>query len=115
MNSKRPLQVLFTLVFALLLAGTVRASLDRGVVDALRDLWPDPWFQVTLLDTYFGFLTVWLWIAWREPGIARKLIWAVLIAGLGNFAIAGYVLKRLAGLEEGEGVRELLVGPERSS
>lgn len=115
MTSKRPLQVLFTLVFALLLAGTVRASLDRNLGDALRDLGPDPWFQVTLLDTYFGFLTVWLWIAWREPGIARKLIWAVLIAGLGNFAIAGYVLKRLAGLEEGEGVRELLVGPERSS
>lgn len=110
MTPKRPLQFLFLAVFALLLAGTVRASLDRNLIDALRDLWPDPWFQVTLLDTYFGFLTVWLWIAWREPGIARKLLWAVLIATLGNFAIAGYLLRRLAGLKEGEGVRELLVG-----
>lgn len=32
------MQVLFTLVFALLLAGLVRASRDRGVVDALREL-----------------------------------------------------------------------------
>lgn len=110
MTPKRPLQFLFALVFATLLAGTVWASRDRSVVDAVRDLWPDPWFRVTLLDTYFGFLTVWLWIAWREPGIARKLLWAVLVAALGNFAIAGYLLRRLVGLKEGEGVRELLVG-----
>ena len=114
MSSKRPLQVLFSLVFATLLAGTVWASRDRGVLDALREMWPDPWFKVTLLDTYFGFLTVWLWIAWREPGAVRKIVWAVLVAGLGNFAIAGYLLKALAGLKEGEGVRELLVGSERS-
>ena len=36
---------------------TVAASLDRSVLQAGSDLWPDLWFRATLMDAYFGFLT----------------------------------------------------------
>ena len=56
---------------AILVALTVVASLDRDVVTAARELWPDPWFRATLADAYIGFFTIWLWIAWR-PGSTRS-------------------------------------------
>ena len=55
--------VLFALVFLAMLVATTQASMDRGVMAALEELWPDPWFRATLADAYFGFLTVFVWIA----------------------------------------------------
>ena len=39
-----------------MIAVTFAASLDRSVLQAGRGLWPDPWFVVTLAETYIGFV-----------------------------------------------------------
>jgi hypothetical protein len=75
---------------------TVTASLDRGVFTALGELWPDTWFQATLADAYFAFLFVWIWVAWRERSWPARVAWLIAFLFLGNFAIAAYVILRLA-------------------
>jgi hypothetical protein len=89
---------------------TVRASLVRPVWDNAH-LLSDPWFIATLCDAYCGFLLFYVWVAWRERSLSRRLIWFVAIMLLGNFAMAAYVLIRLARLDRREGVERLLVGP----
>ena len=96
------LALAFTAVLAAMTWVTVTASLDRSVLTAAGEIWSDPWGKATLFDTYFAFLTVYLWIAYRERGVAARLLWLLLILTLGNFAIAAYFLLALGKL-----------GPER--
>ncbi len=95
------LKLLFGAILAAMLYVTISASFDRGVFEGAAALWPDPWFRATLADAYFGFLTVFVWIAYKEPGWARRALWFVLLMGLGNIAIAVYVLIQL--FRHGEG------------
>lgn len=89
---KRALQIIFSLFFLLILWATIRASLDRGVLDAGDGLWPDKWFQATLVDTYLAFLTIYAWVFYKERHWHQKALWFVLIMGLGNLAISVYML-----------------------
>ena len=102
------LWVLFTAILLAMLAVTTVASLDRGVFEAGSALWQDPWFRATLADAYFGFLTIFVWIAYRERTWLARGLWFVLLMALGNIAIAVYVLLQLARLKPGQGVGELL-------
>lgn len=103
------LRVLFLLVLLAMLAVTVAASLDRSVFEAGAALWPDPWFRATLADAYFGFLAVYVWIAYREPTWIGKLSWFVLLMTLGNIAIAVYMLIELFRLRAGDPMEKLLL------
>jgi predicted permease len=103
------LKVIFVLVLLSMIAVTTVASLDRGVFDAASDLWSDPWFRATLADAYFGFLAVYLWIAYKERGWLRKVWWFVLLVLLGNIAIAIYLLIQLYRLPAGASMEDLLL------
>ncbi|MEM7480215.1 MAG: DUF1475 family protein [Acidobacteriota bacterium] len=85
-----------------MLAVTTYASFDRNVLTAAQEIWADPWGKATLFDTYFAFLTVYLWIAWRERTWGRRILWLALVLTLGSIAISVYVLAAL------------LSGPDRS-
>jgi len=71
---------------------TTMASLDRSVLKGGVGLWPDPWFIATLLDAYFGFLTFYLWVIYKETTWAARFGWLVSILLLGNFAMSAYLL-----------------------
>ena len=103
------LRIFSSLVLVGMLTVTTVASLDRGVFDAGAALWPDPWFKATLADAYFGFLTVYLWIAYKEVGLAKRLLWLVLLLTLGNIAIAAYLMWQTFKLEPGDPVEKLLL------
>ena len=83
----------------------------RGVFTAGAELWPDPWFKATLADAYFGFLTVYLWIAYKEPGLGRRILWLVLLLALGNIAIAAYIMRQTFKVQPGDPVEMLRNGP----
>lgn len=87
------LRWLFSAVLFAMIGLTVVAVGDRSITEALIELWPDPWFRATLADAYFGFFTIWLWIANRETGVLSRAVWFVLIMVLGNIAVAGYFLR----------------------
>lgn len=91
---KAGLVVVFAGVLAVMIGLTTAASLDRGIFVAFQELWPDPWFRATLADAYFAFLTVYLWVAWRERTLTARVSWLVAFLGLGSIAIALYVLFR---------------------
>jgi len=103
------LKVIFFLVLVSMLAVTTVASFDRGVFEAGADLWNDPWFRATLADAYFGFLAVYLWIAYKERGWPRKVLWFILLALLGNIAIAVYLLVQLFRLPPNASMEDLLL------
>tara|TARA_B100000029_G_scaffold45805_1_gene42218 strand:- start:177 stop:521 length:345 start_codon:yes stop_codon:yes gene_type:complete len=102
------LKLFFALMLIAMLAITTAASLDRGLVAAAGALWPDLWFRATLADAYFAFLTVWIWIAWREPTWPRRLAWLVAVLCLGSIAIALYALALLGRADPEDPVRILL-------
>jgi hypothetical protein len=104
--------VIFTMVILVMLAATVQASTDSNVLTALKELWPDPWFRATLADAYFGFLTVFIWIAYRERSLAAKILWFFALMLLGNFAIAAYILIQLFSLPSGAPLEKVLLRKE---
>ncbi len=105
------LRALFSLVLLGMFYVTISASLERGVFEAAGELWADPWFRATLADAYFGFLTVYVWIAYRERGWLRRGVWFVLLMALGNIAIAGYLLWALFKLPADAPLERLLLRP----
>lgn len=107
------LKLLFTAVLAVMTWVTVAATLDRGVFEAGRELWQDKWFQATLCDTYFAFLTFFLWVAYKERCFIRRAVWFFLIMILGNFAIAAYMLIQLFRLKKEDPLENLLLRDPR--
>ncbi|HEV7666973.1 MAG TPA: DUF1475 family protein [Thermoanaerobaculia bacterium] len=99
---KRLLIAFWSVVLIAMIWVTTWASLDRNVLLGAANLWHDPWGRATLFDTYFAFLAVWVWIAWRERTPLRSVVWLVLLFALGNIAIALYFLAALLRLPPGE-------------
>lgn len=113
-TSKRLLVLFFVVVLAGMSWVTIQASLDRSVGVAAGELWADPWGRATLVDAYFAFFAVYLWIAYRERTWTARLVWLVLVSTLGNFAIATYGLLALARLPAGAGAEAVLHRPAGS-
>jgi hypothetical protein len=68
-----------------------------------------PWMKATLIDFYCNALPVMIWVAYKETHWLRKIVWIILLAGLGSIATAGYILLQLFGLKKGEGIKQLLI------
>jgi Protein of unknown function (DUF1475) len=100
---------LFTVLLISLAALIIAASLERGVLEAGRGLWPDPWFRATLADAYIGFVIFYVWVAYKERSARSRIVWFALIMGLGNMAAAFYVLLQLGKLQPGDGWEKLLL------
>ena len=63
--------------------------------------------HATLWDAYFGFLTFYVWVVYKERTIWARILWLLLIMGLGNIAMSLYVLiqlMRLGGDEPAEAI-----------
>ncbi len=91
----RFLRLLFIVILAVMLWGTVRASLAQALFDIPREVYTNPWFQVTLFDAYFAFLTFYVWIAWKEQSLGARVLWFIAVILWGNFAMATYMLVEL--------------------
>jgi hypothetical protein len=112
--SRTLLILLFSLILVGMLAVTTRASLDRSIFSVGSELTSDPWFLATLADAYFGFLTFYVWVAYKEHSVWRKLLWFVLIMVLGNIAISVYVLIQLWHWDSTLGIEYFLVSQNQS-
>jgi len=91
------------------------ATSKISIVPALRDLLgnpgagTNPWFIATTFDAYFGFLWFWAWIAYKETSNLARGAWLLLVLGLGNMAMAAYMLIQLRKLPPGAPAEHLLL------
>ena len=102
------LRATFSLVLVAMLSVTITASIDQNLFEAVGNMWPNWWFKATLADAYFGFLTFFVWVAYKELRLWRKLVWFALIMLLGNLAISAYMLLELYKLQAGDTFETLL-------
>lgn len=99
------LKLLFSFIFLFMVFMTIRTSLDVPLWHA--SFAGNPWAWATLYDAYFGFVTFFCWVAWRERSLISKVSWFVLIILLGNIAMSFYVLIQLFSLKPGDSVSAL--------
>lgn len=104
---KLVLKLLFGGILLAMIAVTVDASLKQSMWDCWPGLRAQPWAIATLFDAYFGFLTFFVWVAYKEANFARGAMWFVLIMGLSNMAMAIYVLIQLFRLKADEPVEAM--------
>jgi len=103
------LKALFTLILIGMLSVIITASIDQNMFEAVGKMWPNWWFKATLADAYFGFLTFFVWVAYKELRLWRKLVWFTSIMLLGNVAISAYMLLELFNLQAGDSFETLLI------
>jgi len=108
------LAALFVAILIGMLYVTTVASLDRSILKVGPDLLGDRWFQATLADAYFGFITFYVWVAYKETTWASKIIWLVLVLLLGNIAMSIYVLIQLWRLKKEQPIHSVLLRPEHA-
>lgn len=98
----------FFLVLASMLAVTSWASWQCPLFGVPRDVATHPWFIATLFDAYWGFLTFYVWVAYKELSWISRIAWLVAILLLGNIAMAVYCLVELFRHKAGSPLAELL-------
>jgi len=109
MSPRIVLLALFGGILAAMLVITVTASLHQplwewGGLSAEPDRW---WTYATLADAYFGFLTFYAWVFYKETRAVARAGWFVAIMLLGNIAMAVYMLLQLARLRDGQPLSRL--------
>jgi hypothetical protein len=102
------LKALFALILLAMLFVTIAASREQNLFEAVGNMWPNWWFKATLADAYFGFITFFVWVAYKELRLWRKVVWFALIMLLGNLAIPAYMLLELSKLKVGDTIETLL-------
>jgi hypothetical protein len=105
---KLALKLLFGAIFLWMTVITIRTSLTVSLWSAWGSFGANPWAVATLYDAYFGFITFWVWVAYKESAWWSRLLWLVLILGLGNIAMSLYVLIQLFRLKPDQSVEALL-------
>jgi len=101
---------LFSAIFVVMIGVTLWAASHSSLLDpAVRAAYTaQPWAIATLFDAYCGFITFFVWVAFRERGLGVKILWLVLILLLGNIAMSLYVLLQLFRLKPDEPFLSLL-------
>ena len=105
---KLGLKLFFSGILLTMIAVTIDASLKQSLWDSWPGLKAQPWAIATLFDAYFGFLTFFVWVAYKEASTVRSTIWFLLIMCLGNMAMAVYVLIQLFQLKSADPVASVL-------
>jgi hypothetical protein len=105
---KTALKVLFAGIFLWMTVLTIRTSLTVSLWDAWDSYAANPWAVATLYDAYFGFITFFVWVAYKESTLWARVLWLVLILGVGNIAMSFYVLIQLFRLKADEPAEAVL-------
>ncbi len=103
------LMILFTAILLSMITISVLASMQDGIFEAGGELMKDRWFVATLMDAYFGFLTFYVWVAYKETTAVGRGIWFVLIMLLGTIAMSIYMLIQLSKLPPDSDLDELVL------
>ena len=108
---RRTLILLFGWILVSLFGYTVWASTQQPVWEwqgLMRA--PDRWWTIaTLIDAYYGFITFFVWVCFKESTAAGRIGWFVAIMLTGNMAMAIYVLLQILRLKPDQPLSAILV------
>jgi len=110
MTRKNALVILFCCIFLSMFLVTGWASTRQSVLQ-WGGLMPGPdrnWTIATLMDAYFGFLTFYVWVFYKEARWLPRIAWFIGIMLLGNMAMSAYVLLQLKRLPQGRDASGIL-------
>ncbi len=94
---KLALKLLFAAILIYMVSMTTYVSLHKSILASGDEFsWAhSPWAVATLFDAYFGFITFYTWVFYKETGWLARIVWFLAIMGLGNIAMSSYVLIQL--------------------
>jgi len=93
------LRTVFAVVFISMVGVTSWASLHTPLSEIPAEVFSHPWFIASLVDAYWGFVTFFVWVAWKEPRAAARGLWFIAIMLLGNLAMSLYLLRELFAIQ----------------
>jgi hypothetical protein len=113
MPARAALRLLFAVILVTMIGVTAWASLRQPVWQwgGLTREPDDGWTIATLLDAYCGFVTFYVWLAYKERRWAPRIGWLAAILLLGNMAMSTYVLLQLRRLPKETSMSTLLTAP----
>ena len=111
MHVRTGLRTLFGFILVSLFAVTLWASVRQPVWEwsGLTREPDNAWTIATLLDAYYGFITFYVWVLYKEARWLPRALWLIAILALGNMAMAAYVLLQLRKLPPADPLPALLV------
>ena len=89
------LRGLFVVIIASMLWVTSWAGMQCPLFAIPHDVVTHPWFIATLFDAYWGFVTFYVWVAFKQTSWVAKIAWFFAIILLGNIAMSAYCLNEL--------------------
>ena len=87
----------------------VSTSIESNLIAEWSNLGRIPWMAATLKDFYTNTLVIFLWIAYKERSMLARIVWLLLIVGLGSIAVTAYVLLQLFRLKPGDSAEKILL------
>jgi hypothetical protein len=115
MPTKTALKIFFLCIFLSLLIYTGWASTRQPVLQwSGLTSGPDRyWTIATFMDAYFGFLTFYVWVLFKERRLLPRIAWFAAIMLLGNMAMSAYVLLQLVRLRPEQDASSILSARNR--
>lgn len=92
----KALRVLFAVILVSMLWVTTWAGLQCPLFGVPRSVATHPWFIATMFDAYWGFVTFYVWVCYRQVSWTARLAWILAILALGNIAMSSYCLAALS-------------------
>ena len=107
---KRALQLLFAFILVSLTTYNLWVSTHQPVWEwgGLTTPPDNLWTIATLIDAYYGFITCYAWVLWKERRASSRVLWFIAIMLLGNIAMSAYVLRQLGRLKPEDSMGTLL-------
>lgn len=102
------LRFFFSFVIVSMLAVTGWASWRCPLFAIPPEVYGHPWFIATLFDAYWGFLTFFVWVCFKQTAWLARGSWLVAILLLGNIAMSLYCLAELWRVPRSQGVAGVL-------
>ena len=83
---KLALKLLFAAILIYMVSMTTYVSLHKSILASGDEFsWAhSPWAVATLFDAYFGFITFYTWVFYKETGWLARIVWFLAIMGLGQ-------------------------------
>ena len=97
------------IVLIAMIAVTSWASFEKPLTEGFRLMLGERWGVATLFDAYFGFLTFYAWVYYKERSFTARIFWLVGILFFGNIAMATFLLRELWRLPRNADFADLLL------